>query len=143
MEAFRGLRISASGLSAERLRLDTIASNIANASTTRGKDGQPYIRKIATFQENMKSQFNKATGKVEGKNLGVKAVGVENDKSPLRKMYDPSHPDADDEGYVNMPNVNVLNEMVDLIAATRAYEANINTMNAHKSMFIKTLEIGR
>lgn len=143
MEAFRGLRISASGLSAERLRLDTIAANIANASTTRGKDGQPYIRKIATFQENMKSQFNKATGKVEGKNLGVKAVGVENDKSPLRKMYDPSHPDADDEGYVNMPNVNVLNEMVDLIAATRAYEANINTMNAHKSMFIKTLEIGR
>jgi flagellar basal-body rod protein FlgC len=143
MEAFRGLRISASGLSAERLRLDTIASNIANASTTRGEDGQPYIRKIAVFQENMKSELDKATGEVQDKNLGVKAVGVENDKSPLKKVYDPSHPDADEEGYVTMPNVNVLNEMVDLIAATRAYEANINTMNAQKSMFMKTLEIGR
>ncbi|MEG0772981.1 flagellar basal body rod protein FlgC [Clostridium sp.] len=143
MEAFRGLRISASGLSAERLRLDTIASNIANASTTRGEDGQPYIRKIAVFQESMKSELDKATGKVQDKNLGVKAVGVENDKSPLKKVYDPSHPDADEEGYVTMPNVNVLNEMVDLIAATRAYEANINTMNAQKSMFMKTLEIGR
>lgn len=143
MEAFRGLRISASGLSAERLRLDTIAANIANASTTRGKDGQPYIRKIATFQENLQSEFNKATGKVENKNLGIKAVGVEDDKSPLKKTYDPNHPDADAEGYVTMPNVNVLNEMVDLIAATRAYEANVNTMNAQKSMFMKTLEIGR
>ncbi|WP_017415631.1 flagellar basal body rod protein FlgC [Clostridium tunisiense] len=143
MEAFRGLRISASGLSAERLRLDTIAANIANASTTRGEDGKPYVRKIATFQENMQSQFNKTSGKVEQKNLGVKAVGVEDDKSPLKKVYDPSHPDADEQGYVTMPNVNVLNEMVDLIAATRAYEANVNTMNAQKSMFMKTLEIGR
>jgi len=143
MEAFRGLRISASGLSAERLRLDTIAANIANASTTRGEDGKPYVRKIATFQENMQSQLNKTSGKVEQKNLGVKAVGVEDDKSPLKKVYDPSHPDADEQGYVAMPNVNVLNEMVDLIAATRAYEANVNTMNAQKSMFMKTLEIGR
>lgn len=143
MEAFRGLRINASGLSAERLRLDTIAANIANASTTRGEDGKPYVRKIATFQENMQSQFNKTSGKVEQKNLGVKAVGVEDDKSPLKKVYDPSHPDADEQGYVTMPNVNVLNEMVDLIAATRAYEANVNTMNAQKSMFMKTLEIGR
>jgi len=143
MEAFRGLRISASGLSAERLRLDTIAANIANASTTRGEDGKPYVRKIATFQENMQSQLNKTSGKVEHKNLGVKAVGVEDDKSPLKKVYDPSHPDADEQGYVTMPNVNVLNEMVDLIAATRAYEANVNTMNAQKSMFMKTLEIGR
>lgn len=143
MEAFRGLRISASGLSAERLRLDTIAANIANASTTRGEDGKPYVRKIATFQENMQSQFNKTSGKVEQKNLGVKAIGVEDDKSPLKKVYDPSHPDADEQGYVTMPNVNVLNEMVDLIAATRAYEANVNTMNAQKSMFMKTLEIGR
>jgi flagellar basal-body rod protein FlgC len=143
MEAFRGLRISASGLSAERLRLDTISTNIANASTTRGKDGKPYIRKIAVFQENLKAELNKANGKMDEKHLGVKAVGLEDDKSPLKKVYDPSHPDADTEGYVTMPNVNVLNEMVDLIAATRAYEANINTMNAQKSMFMKTLEIGR
>lgn len=143
MEAFRGLRISASGLSAERLRLDTISTNIANASTTRGKDGKPYIRKIAVFQENLKAEFDKANGKMDEKHLGVKAVGLEEDKSPLKRVYDPSHPDADTEGYVTMPNVNVLNEMVDLIAATRAYEANINTMNAQKSMFMKTLEIGR
>lgn len=143
MEAFRGLRISASGLSAERLRLDTISTNIANASTTRGKDGKPYIRKIAVFQENLKAELNKANGKMDEKHLGVKAVGLEEDKSPLKRVYDPSHPDADAEGYVTTPNVNVLNEMVDLIAATRAYEANINTMNAQKSMFMKTLEIGR
>jgi len=143
MEAFRGLRISASGLSAERLRLDTISTNIANASTTRGKDGKPYIRKIAVFQENLKAEFDKTNGKMDEKHLGVKAVGLEEDKSPLKRVYDPSHPDADTEGYVTMPNVNVLNEMVDLIAATRAYEANINTMNAQKSMFMKTLEIGR
>jgi flagellar basal-body rod protein FlgC len=143
MEAFRGLRITASGLSAERLRLDTISANIANASTTRGEDGKPYVRKIAVFQENLQTEIDRASGKVKEKNLGVKAVGIEEDKSPLKKVYDPSHPDADEEGYVTMPNVNVLNEMVDLIAATRAYEANINTMNAQKSMFMKTLEIGR
>jgi flagellar basal-body rod protein FlgC len=142
MKAFSSLRISASGLSAERLRMDTIASNIANATTTRGEDGKPYVRKIAVFQENLNSELGK--DKPTGEEfLGVKAVGIEEDASPLRRVYDPSHPDADEQGYVTMPNVNILNEMADMIAATRAYEANINAMNSEKSMFVKALEIGR
>lgn len=143
IKAFNTLRISASGLSAERLRMDTIASNIANVNTTRGADGQPYKRKIAVFQENLNKELNKETGKIEDKPMGVKAVAIEEDNSPFRRVYDPSNPDADAEGYVNMPNVNVLNEMADMMVATRAYEANISAINSEKSMFLKALEIGR
>ncbi|MEL7598098.1 MAG: flagellar basal body rod protein FlgC [Clostridiaceae bacterium] len=143
MSAFSSMRISASGLSAERLRMDTIASNIANVSTTRGENGQPYRRKVAVFQENLEKELNKVTNTYEAKLNGVKAVGIEEDNSPLRKVYDPSHPDADNEGYVSMPNVNVLNEMADMIAASRAYEANVTAMNTEKGMFMKALEIGR
>lgn len=143
ISAFNSMRISASGLSAERLRLDTIASNIANVTTTRGENGQPYRRKVAVFQANLDRELNKTTGKYDEKLLGVKAVGVEEDKSPLRRVYDPTHQDADAEGYVNMPNVNVLNEMADMIAATRSYEANVSAMTAEKGMFMKALEIGK
>ncbi|SHI59401.1 flagellar basal-body rod protein FlgC [Clostridium amylolyticum] len=134
MNAFNGMRISASGLSAERLRMDTIVSNITNANTTRGKDGKPYVRKIAVFQENLSKEMGMK---------GVKAVEVAEDKSPLRRVYNPMHPDADTEGFVMMPNVNILNEMADMIAASRAYEANVDTLNSQKSMFAKALEIGR
>ncbi|MCB2297170.1 flagellar basal body rod protein FlgC [Clostridium tagluense] len=140
---FRGMRISSSGLTAERLRMDTIASNVANVATTRGENGQPYIRKIAVFQENLQQELDKTTGTYKESFKGVKAVGIENDKSPLRRVYNPSHPDADADGYVKMPNVNILNEMADMIASTRAYEANVNSMNAIKSMFSKALEIGK
>ncbi|MCT8976113.1 flagellar basal body rod protein FlgC [Clostridium sp. CX1] len=143
IKTFNTLRISASGLSAERLRMDTIASNIANVNTTRGADGQPYRRKVAVFQENLNKELNKETGQYENKFMGVKAVGIEEDNSPLRRVYDPSNPDADEEGYVSMPNVNILNEMADMIVATRAYEANINAVNSEKSMFLKALELGR
>lgn len=143
MEALRGLRISASGLTAERLRMDTISSNIVNAGTTRGTDGKPYVRKIAMFQENLKEAYNKNNGMIERKLNGVKAVGIVDDESELIKVYNPSHPDADEEGFVTMPNVNISNEMVELIASSRAYEANVNAMNAQKSMFLKTLEIGK
>lgn len=143
MRAFSALRISASGLAAERLRMDTIASNIANVTTTRGENGQAYRRKIALFEENLSRELNKNAGKMEKNLLGVKAVGIEEDNSPLKRVYDPSHPDADEEGYVEMPNVNILNEMADMIAATRSYEANVSAMNAEKSMFLKALEIGR
>ncbi|MGL5087063.1 MAG: flagellar basal body rod protein FlgC [Clostridium sp.] len=134
MSMFDSMRISASGLSAERLRMDTITSNITNAQTTRGEDGKPYVRKIAVFQEALDSK--------KGLN-GVKAVGIVEDKSPLRTMFDPAHPDANEEGYVVMPNVNLLNEMADMISASRSYEANVDTLNASKSMFMKSLEIGR
>ncbi|MFL0246782.1 flagellar basal body rod protein FlgC [Candidatus Clostridium stratigraminis] len=143
INAFNTLRISASGLSAERLRMDTIASNIANVTTTRGENGQPYIRKIAVFQENLDRELNPKTGKVEDNLLGVKAVGIENDPSPLRKVYDPTNPDAGPDGYVTMPNVNIMNEMADMISSTRAYEANVSAMNSEKSMFMKALEIGK
>jgi flagellar basal-body rod protein FlgC len=142
MKAFSSLRISASGLSAERLRMDTIASNIANATTTRGENGKPYVRKIAVFEENLKKATG-SDGEHKDEFLGVKAVAIAEDQSPLRRVYDPSHPDADEGGYVTMPNVNILNEMADMIAATRAYEANVNAMNAEKGMFSKALEIGR
>ena len=136
MNAFSSMQISATGLSAERLRMDTITSNMANASTTRSADGSgPYVRKVAVFQEALDAKKEIA---------GVKAVKIENDKSPLRKVYDPTHPDADKTtGYVTMPNVNVLNEMADMMVATRSYEANVDTFNALKSMFSKALEIGR
>lgn len=143
MDAFKSLRISASGLSAERLRMDTISSNIANVNTTRTENGGPYKRKIAVFQENLQREMNNSTGKVETELNGVKAVGIEEDKSPVKMVYDPSNPDADKDGYVAMPNVNILNEMADLIASSRAYEANVTAVSTEKNMFYKALEIGK
>ncbi|QAT41633.1 flagellar basal body rod protein FlgC [Clostridium sp. JN-9] len=143
INAFDTLRISASGLSAERLRMDTVASNIANVNTTRGENGQPYRRKIAVFQENLANAMNPETSKYDNKMMGVKAVGIAEDQSPFRRVYDPSNPDAGRDGYVNMPNVNILNEMADMMVATRSYEANVNAVNSEKSMFSKALEIGR
>ena len=130
MSVFNGMRISASGLSAERLRIDVISSNVANVKTTRTENGGAYVRKIASFQEKLGM-------------LGVKAVSIEEDKSPLRKVYEPNNPDADEEGYVEYPNVDLLVEMSDLISASRAYESNIDTLNAQKDMISKALEIGK
>lgn len=143
MGAFNSIRISASGLSAERLRMDTIASNISNVSTTRGENGQPYRRKIAVFKENLSKELNLSAGNETSNLKGVKAVGIVDDQSPFRKVYDPTNPDADKDGNVSMPNVNTLNEMADMIASTRAYEANVSAMTSEKNMFSKALEIGR
>ncbi|MCR4944380.1 MAG: flagellar basal body rod protein FlgC [Clostridium sp.] len=134
MSSFNAMRISASGLSAERLRMDTVTSNMANASTTRTENGGPYTRKVAVFKEVLDSA---------GKLNGVQAVAIKDDKSDYRTEYDPTNPDANEEGYVVYPNVNILNEMADMIAATRAYEANADTLDANKSMFMKALEIGK
>lgn len=134
MGTFSALRISASGLSAERLRMDTITSNIANAQTTRTENGGAYRRKVAVFQEAL-DEANKFNG--------VKAVAIEDDESDFRKVYDPTHIDADEDGYVTYPNVNILNEMADMIASTRAYEAIADTVDANKSMYSKALEIGK
>ena len=143
MSGFNSIRISASGLSAERLRMDTIASNIANVNTTRGENGQPYRRKIAVFQENLDSQLDPTTGTQVQTLKGVKAVGVVDDQSEFRKVYDPTNVDADKDGYVSMPNVNTLNEMADMVAATRAYEANVSAMTSEKNMFSTALQIGK
>lgn len=141
--AFNTMRISASGLSAERLRMDTIASNMANSMTTRTKNGGPYRRKVALFEENLNRQFDSKMGKNKDEVLGVKSVGIVEDQSPFRRVYDPSHPDADREGYVSMPNVNVLNEMAEMMTSVRTYEANVTALSAEKTMFSKALEIGR
>lgn len=143
MSAFDSFNISASGLSAERLRMDTISSNIANISTTRTADGGPYRRKIAVFEENFDNVLNEKTGKNEKKLLGVRASNIQEDQSPFEEKYDPGNPDADANGYVKMPNVNILNEMADMMASTRAYEANVTAINDEKGMFTKALEIGK
>lgn len=134
MAMFDSMRISASGLSAERLRMDTISANVANAQTTRTEDGGAYVRKVAVFKEALDEA---------GKCKGITAVGIVEDTSELEKVYDPTHVDADEDGYVTMPNVNILNEMADMIVATRTYEANADALNAAKSMFSTALTIGK
>ena len=145
-----GFEASASALTAQRLRMDIISSNIANAETTRGKlvNGrfEPYTRKMAVL-EPVRAKFSdvldsKLAGGA-GRTSGVKVSQIMEDRTPPKLVYNPTHPDADEDGYVRMPNVDVLKEMVDMIAATRSYEANVTALNATKSMFAKALEIGR
>lgn len=131
---FGGIRISASALSAERLRMDVISSNIANMRTTRTEDGGAYVRKIAVFEENFDSKLGA---------LGVKAVEIKEDESEMKYEYDPTHPDANEDGYVEYPNVDILVEKADLMTAQRAYESNVDTLNAQKNIISKALEIGK
>lgn len=140
---FSGMRISASGLAAERLRMDVISNNIANIETTRTENGGPYKRKIVTFKENLERQIESINSNSNIKYTGVKVDKIIEDNSPFKKVYNPNHPDADKDGYVLMPNVNILNEMVDLITATRAFEANVTALNSQKQMALKALEIGK
>jgi flagellar basal-body rod protein FlgC len=142
MDMFSALRISSSGLSAERLRMDIIADNIANAETTRTPGGGPYKRKVASFEENLTKELN-TNNEYETEFKGVKVTKIYEDNSPFKRVYDPSNPDADSKGYVLMPNVNTLNEMVDLISASRSFEANVTAVDAEKQMAAKALEIGR
>lgn len=142
MSLFNSMKISASGLTAERMRMDVISSNISNASTTRTEDGGPYRRKIAIFKENLKGEMDGLNGK-SYVGQGVKVEKIVEDNSPFNRKYEPNHPNADEEGYVTLPNVNILDEMVDLISATRAYEANVTALNASKNSYMKALEIGR
>ena len=149
MGLFDAIDISGSGLSAERLRMDVTAENLANAQTTRGPNGGPYQRKevvLQTAQPNgFASQLAAATGSVQGGQTpgGVQAVGIVADPTAPKQVYDPGHPDANAEGYVEMPNVNSVTEMVDLISASRGYEANVTAMQTAKQMFSKTLDILR
>jgi flagellar basal-body rod protein FlgC len=147
MSLFNALDVSGSGLSAERLRMDVTAENLANAQTTRGADGQPYRRKEVVLQQ-ADGGFDGALSTAMGQNAvgssparGVEVVTIAEDQTPNRMVYDPGHPDADANGYVSMPNVDPVTEMVDLIAASRAYEANVTAMQTAKSMFSKTLDL--
>ncbi|WP_339263970.1 flagellar basal body rod protein FlgC [Solibacillus sp. FSL W7-1472] len=153
MSIFHSMNTTASALTTQRLRMDVISSNIANVDTTRAKqvngEWEPYRKKSVTLKE-QESQFsnflNMAIGKTEKNGIGngVKVSSIKEDtETPFKLMYDPSHPDANAEGYVQMSNVDVLKEMVDLISASRSYEANITAFNANKNMLTKALEIGK
>lgn len=138
MSRLTSFDISAMGLSAQRQRLDVVAENIANVNTTRTPDGGPYRRKQVVFETVLAGQT--AIGPDP---QGVIVTEVTTDSAAPRRVYEPGHPEADARGYVNMPNVNVVDEMVDMISATRSYEANVTALNATKGMLTKALEIGR
>jgi flagellar basal-body rod protein FlgC len=136
MGMFDILRIPATGMAAERLRMQVIGENLANANSTKGADGQPYRRKAVVLQEAPPTSFGEMLG-------GVEAVGITQDQRPGRRVYDPSNPDADKTGYTTLPNIDSVTEMVDLITAQRGYEANVQAMNDAKQMFSRTLDILR
>ncbi len=145
MSVFSSMNISASGMTAQRLRTDIIAQNIANSETTRTDNGTPYVRQTVVFQEKGVSAFSNIYENAVGiSGTGVKVSSIVQDtKTAMKKVYDPSHPDADEEGYVTYPNVNSVTEMTNLIDASRAYEANVTAFNATKSMALKGLEVGK
>ncbi|HZX49115.1 MAG TPA: flagellar basal body rod protein FlgC [Nitrospirota bacterium] len=136
MDIGKILSISASGLEAQRIRMNIIASNLANAQSTHTPEGGPYRRKDVVFSEVLNSAFEKNASAVEVKEI------VE-DRRPFQVVFDPQHPDANEEGYLQLPNVNLLEEMVNMMSASRSYEANVTAVNSAKSMAQKALEIGR
>ena len=143
MGLFDALDASGSALSAERVRMDVTAENLANAQSTRTANGQgPYRRKEVVMQEAGAGVGSSFADSLQAAR-GVKVAGIVEDPTPSRKVYDPGHPDADAQGYVEMPNVNTVTEMTDLIGASRAYEANVTAMQTTKSMFARTLDILR
>lgn len=132
------LDISASALTAQRMRMNVISENIANADTTRTADGEPYRRRVVTMGERPSSFADELS---TAKGGGVMITGVVEDASDFEYEYDPSHPDANAQGYVAYPNVDETEEIIDMMSATRSYEANVTALNATKSMAIKALEI--
>ena len=148
MGYFSSFEISSSALTAQRLRMDIISQNLANVSTTRTETGDPYRRRTVVFQEragtpSFSAYLSQASRQKLGIGSGVRVSAIVEDDTPFREVYDPGHPDADDNGIVRMPNVDTVTEMVNMISATRAYDANITAMNATKAMAMKALEIGR
>lgn len=151
MSMFGGIDAAASGLTAERLRMDVISNNIANVNSTRTVDGGPFKRKYVIFQPR-EAEKNSFSAMLEGamnkgdKNRagdGVRAIGIGTDDTMGKLVYDPGHPDANADGYVELPNVDIVTEMVDMITASRAYEANVTTINAAKSMAQQALNISK
>ncbi len=138
MSIFNGLQINASGLSLERMKLDVASTNIANVNTTRTAEGGPYKKKTAEFSENLRQA--QGTNKITS--AGVKVTNIAEDNT-TKLTYDPTNPDADANGYVEMPNVNMADEMVDMIQAMRTYEANVSSTEANKNILKKALEISK
>lgn len=145
MSFLSGMDISGSGLTAQRLRMDVISDNIANVDTTHGADGKPYTRKYVVLQErgsNFADVLKDADGNYSSGG-GVRASEVGEDSSPYQLKYDPTNPDANADGYVEEPNVDIQQEMVDMISAYRSYQANVTAFNAYKDMAVKAMEIGK
>lgn len=151
MSIFNGLNTSASALTAQRFRMDVVSANLANAQTTRATvndagEFEPYRRKMVVLQsdnQNFKTILQKATTAKNDTLSGVRVSRVVEDETPFKLEFNPTHPDADEAGYVRLPNVDPLKEMVDLMGATRSYEANVTSLNATKNMLMKALEIGK
>ncbi|MGE0174418.1 MAG: flagellar basal body rod protein FlgC [Oligoflexales bacterium] len=146
MSFFRSMNVSSSALAAQRLRMNVLSSNLANANTTRGtEDGGPYRRRDVVFSAVPASgDFDSFLDEDYGTQLKkVKVVDIHKDTRAPRRVHDPSHPDADENGFVNMPNIQVMSEMVNMIMATRAYEANATALDAAKQMAARSIEIGR
>ena len=139
MNLLAGIDVTAGALDAQKTRLDVIAQNIANAQTTRGPDGKPYQRQVVTFE----TELIKHEGASGNAFQGVRVGNITSDTTPGSTIYDPQHPDANSEGMVTMPNVNLAYEMVDLITATRAYEANLSVVKNARQMALKALDIGK
>jgi flagellar basal-body rod protein FlgC len=146
MNLLSALDISASGLTAQRQRIEVISSNLANANTTRTAEGGPYRRRDLVFESGpVQHSFSNALNAEmqDQAEAGVEVVGIYQDSSPFIRRYDPAHPDADKEGYVLMPNVNPIEEMVNLVSATRSFEASTQAISAIKEIAQKSVEIGR
>lgn len=147
MSFFKAMDISSSGLAAQRIRMNVLSANLANAQTTRGEDGGPYRRRDVVFSAQptgtMFEDFLHETSGTGTELRKVSVVDIHKDTNAPRRVYDPQHPDADATGYVEMPNIQVMTEMVNMIAATRAFEANSTVLNDAKAMALKALEIGR
>lgn len=143
MSFLNSLNIAGSALTAERFRSDIILQNMANINTTRTPEGGPYRRRQVVFEERGLDFQSQLEGQMSQQQGGVRVARVVESETPFMPVYDPSHPDANEDGYVMMPNVNRTEEMVDLMAATRAYEANTTAINIIKAMSMKALEIGR
>lgn len=150
MSIFTSFNINSSGMTAQRYRMDIISENVANANTTRTADGTPYRRKVVTFEQrgqavgSFSQVFSRASESYNGVGLGVKVGKVTEDTwNDMVMAYDPSHPDADENGYVTYPNVNIVTEMTNLIDASRSYEANATAFNASKAIAVKGLEMAQ
>ncbi len=138
MNVLAGISVTSSALSAQKTRVDIVAQNIANAQTTRGPDGQPYQRRVISFEAEMQ-KMTSADREVQAPK--IRDIGV--DRSPGQRVFDPQHPDAAADGYVTMPNVNMAYEMVDLMTASRAYEANLSVIKNSRQMAEKAIDIGK
>ncbi len=142
MSIFDSMQINASGLSLERLKLDTISTNIANVNTTRTEDGEgPYLKKEVVFEESLKQVESSMAGQGTEKSFGVKPTEIREDTEDIVMEYDPTNPDANEEGYVQQSNVNMADEMIDMMTTLRTYDANVTAMNASKEMLSKALQI--